>query len=107
MPSVNAPPAIPLQLQPALALKSAPVSPSLQQRPLSAAHAAASAPIQALLRQWTDEHEAVPHDPLTTNPAGTPYVGSPDFPELLSDIVADFGRQSSSADFCSNDEHVQ
>ena len=94
MTSVNAPPAIPLQLQPALALKSAPVSPSLQQRPLSAAHAAASAPIQALVRQWTDEHEAVPHDPLTTNPAGTPYVGSPDFPELLPDIVDDFGRQS-------------
>ena len=41
------------------------------------------------------------------NPAGNPYVGSPDFPELQFNIEADFGRQSSSADFHSNDEHVQ
>ena len=105
--SVNAPPAPPLQLQPAFALRSAPVSPSLQQRPSSAGHATASAPLQALLHQWTSEHEAVPHGPLPTNPDGDPYMGSPVFPELLSDIEAELGGQSSSADFHSNDEHVQ
>ena len=105
--SVNAPPAPPLQLQPALAPFSAPVFPSLQQSPLSAGHATASAPIQALLHQWAHEHEAVPHGPPTTNPAGTPNVRSPDIPELLSDIEAEFDGQFSSADFHSNDEHVQ